>query len=180
DDSTGLEPLDDGLEAGGDRALLDPVLEVRPDPVLEGPLHVLATVDDRHVGARAVQVERGVRGAGAAAHYHHRPAEVRVRLGVVVRDLFHVLARHVQDVRVVEVARRDDHRPGRYRAGEAGGRGRLGSYREARVASAVRPIELSHAGDAAERPRVEALVGDDLAVVIERLFASGLGRRRDQ
>src|SRR5690554_4043459 len=76
---------DHGLEVCGDGPLLDAVLEVGFDPVLEAVPQRLAAVHQRYLGAAAVQVQRGVRGAGAGADDDHVAAHVGVRLVVVVR-----------------------------------------------------------------------------------------------
>src|SRR5680860_711462 len=81
-----FDRLEAAIEQGRDRALLDAIEEVRPYPVLEAWLEVLAAVHHGHLGAGAVQVKRGVSGAGTAAHERHRPPEERVSLGVVVAD----------------------------------------------------------------------------------------------
>src|SRR5439155_10428163 len=60
-----------GLEVSLNRSFLDPVLEVRSDPVLDVPAQLGPPVDDRYLGAVPVEVERGDRSrVGSADHRH--------------------------------------------------------------------------------------------------------------
>ena len=87
------------VEAGGDRTLLDPVVDVGLDPVLDRLPHRRAAVDDRHLRAGTIELERRLRGRVLPADDHDLLPEERVRLCEVVRDVRQILARHAEPIR---------------------------------------------------------------------------------
>ena len=109
DDAALLDPADRRLEVRADRALLDAVLDVGPQPVLHArPERGLAD-GHRDADAVPVEVERRFDGGVLSAHDEDVRARVRERLGVVVRHLREVLAGNAEEVRVgVEAGRHDD------------------------------------------------------------------------
>ena len=105
------------IEPRGDRPFLDAVLDVRLHPVLDRLAERGAAVNDRHRRAGAEQVERRFGGGVLAADDDDALAEERMRLGVVVRHVRQVLARHADPVRDVIRAGRDHDRPRVHRRG---------------------------------------------------------------
>ena len=68
-------------------------------------------MDDRHVGAGAIQLQCGIGRRVAAADDDDALAVVRMSLTVVVVDVRQILSRNAQHVRAIVVADRQDDRP---------------------------------------------------------------------
>ena len=116
--------------------------------------------DERHLGAVTMAVERGLRGRVLGADDRDLLPDVAVWLGVVVRDLGKVLAWHVQPVRHIEEADRDDHVA-------AGVLPLVSDDRECRL----RAADLEHAF---VQPDRDSFTRRHAAVVLDRLFPRGL------
>ena len=77
-------------------------------PVLDARLQLRVSMHERHVRSRPVQLQRGFRRRVAAADDDDVLPVEAVRLVVVVRHVRKVLARHADEVRMIEVADRED------------------------------------------------------------------------
>src|SRR5437588_283501 len=93
------------LEQRSNLAGLDPVLNVRPHPILDRCTKFLLAVHQRHAHAISIQVERGFRGGIFPANHNHILIPIFERLRVVVRNVRKILARHAQLVRQIVVPR---------------------------------------------------------------------------
>src|SRR5882724_4629474 len=81
-----------GVEQSRDFAGLQPILDVRLDPILDRRTQLLPAMHQRHVRAIAVQLQRSNGRRIFSANYHHVLPPVFERVRVVVRDMREVLA----------------------------------------------------------------------------------------
>ena len=151
--------VDRRIEVRADAAFLDPVLEIGLDPVLDLVRQRRPPHDERHVGSVTVTVERRLCGRVLGADDRDLLPDVAVWLGVVMRDLREVLAWHVQPVRHIEEADRDDHVA-------AGVLPLVSEDRECRL----RAADLEHAF---VQPDGNSFTRRYAAVVLDRLFPRG-------
>ena len=91
-----------------DLSLLDPVLDVRADPVFDPVRERRMTVDERDAGAVPVKIQGRLGRRVGPSDHGNIAVEVRVRLGVVMRYFGQVLAGNPEQVRNVVVAGCED------------------------------------------------------------------------
>ena len=106
--AAGLEAQHVSLEEGFHLFGLDAVFDVRANPILDGGTEFGAAMDQGHVGAGAIQIERGFGGRIFASDDDDVLAPVGVRLGVVVRNVRKIFAGDVEAIGQVVVAGGDD------------------------------------------------------------------------
>src|SRR5216683_3415480 len=95
--------LDARLEQRFHLAGLDPVLNVRPHPVLDRCTKVLIPVHQRHARSISIEIERRLRGGIFPADHDHVLIPIFVRLGVVMRYVREIFARHAQLIRQIVI-----------------------------------------------------------------------------
>ena len=139
-------------------------------------------MNERHVRAGAEQLQRPFGRRVAAADDHDAPSIVRMRLAVIVMDVRQILARHVQQVRRVVVADREDDVARVTDAADAARRARFDGKDGRRLSgrfAAWMQLALDGEHRLLERDlQIERL--DDLAVVLQRLGARRLVVRRHE
>ena len=94
---------DPRVEMRGNRAFLDAIVDIGPDPVLDAVSERDAPMDEGHVRAATKELQRRLGCRILAADDDHALAVVRMGVGVVVRDVGEGLSRHAEIVRVVVV-----------------------------------------------------------------------------
>ncbi|MEX2583331.1 MAG: hypothetical protein WD766_08650 [Gemmatimonadota bacterium] len=154
-----------------DRALGDPIVDIRLHPRFHPAVQLLEQVDDRDPRPLAPARESRVRGRVPTADDDHVLVEVRVRLGEVVLDLRKVGPGNAERARIVVVAGSDDDVTGV----------EIPTYPLAtdRVADECLgpPVDP---GDFVILHDVEVMVADDATIVAERLPARRLIARRGE
>jgi hypothetical protein len=110
---------DAGLEAHGDRAFLEAVLDVGADPVVDGVAQGGPAVHEGHLRSRPEELEGGDGGGVLADDDDHGLPEVGVRLGVVVRHVRPILAGDPEVDGIVVVPGGEDHVAGAPQGGTA-------------------------------------------------------------
>ena len=95
-DVVNADLLHRAVEVGFDISLfLMRFSRVRLDPVLDVVVQLRLAIDQRDARAVTPQIESGNRGRVLAADHQHVGVVIRMRLGVIVRDLGQILAGHV-------------------------------------------------------------------------------------
>src|SRR5438045_7141175 len=79
------------VEERGDFARLEPVLNVGPDPILDGRSHFRAAMDKADVRASPEEIQGRLRGGILSADDDDFPAVKRIRLAVIVRHMRKIL-----------------------------------------------------------------------------------------
>ena len=163
---------DQGLEARRDGAFLDAVLDVRPDPVLDGRAELGPPVHEGDLRPAPVEVEGRLGRGVLAADHDHRLAVELVRLRVVMGDVRQFLARYAELVGMIVAAAGDDHGPGAPRLHAAG------VVRRSNREDIIVPAPNGSHRVAEVDGKVVGV--DDAPVVAQRLVARRLPVRRDE
>ncbi len=159
------------MPPGRDLALLQPVLDVRPDPRLHAGIQLVEEMDQRDAGAGPIRGQRRLHRRVAGADDHHVLPIVRVSLGEVVPHLRQLLAGDIDVVRRAGVAGGHHHVAGRDRPLPAGHA--PGPEREL-APFALDPRNLP------VLPHVELELGRHATVVLQRFAPGRLVPDRDE
>lgn len=107
-----LGNMDDaGVVTNMDSLLGELALQNWADPRLDIAGDLCAAIDDGYLGAYPLAFERGIDGRIAAADDDDLHAGVRMCLLEIMGDMRKILARDAQEVRIIEIAGRNDNMP---------------------------------------------------------------------